>query len=227
MITLNVYKDNVRDSNNDLYPIYNIQVFDRVSIILGDSGTGKTYLFNAINHALNGEDPWTYKCYNNLDENTDIPVYAVNSIAIFNGIIKNTTGSLIIIDEDTTEAIRKNNLVRDLQKSKNYFLLLDRQAVSKIDINVKSMFILEEYRYNRYKVFTLKNAVELHNADISELSNIKHMITEDTKSGKLFWQKVLSKITLLEYEHFGNGSITENIEKALSEINGSLLVALL
>lgn len=228
MITLNIYKDNVRDDNGDLYPIYNIQIFDRISVVLGDSGTGKTYLFDAINHALNGEDPWTYNCFNNLDTSIKIDVYTVNSIAIFNNIIKNTTGALIIIDEDTTENIRKNNLVRTMQKSKNYFLLLDRQMVSKIDVNIKSMFVVEECRYKKHKTFKVKNAIEMHTVDVNtkDISNIKYMITEDTKSGKVFWEKTLSKIQLLEFKEYGNGSIAKNIEEALNKIDGILLVAL-
>lgn len=67
MIILNLYKDNVVDNDNSLYPIYHLEIFDKMNIILGDSRTGKTYMFDRLSAAINREDPWTYECYNAMD----------------------------------------------------------------------------------------------------------------------------------------------------------------
>ena len=69
MVTLNIYKDNVKDKKGNLYPIYNINIYDKINLVLGDSGTGKTYLFNGLVSAISNRNPWTYECFNHLNKN--------------------------------------------------------------------------------------------------------------------------------------------------------------
>ena len=48
MINLKLFNLEVKDDNDKEYPIYNIDMIDRVNIIIGLSGSGKTYLFDNL-----------------------------------------------------------------------------------------------------------------------------------------------------------------------------------
>lgn len=48
MITLSIYKKDVVGSNGKPYPICNMKIYDKINLILGDSGSGKTYLFKSL-----------------------------------------------------------------------------------------------------------------------------------------------------------------------------------
>ncbi len=197
-------------------------------MVLGDSGTGKTYLFNGLVSAISNRNPWTYECFNHLNKNNKVMVYAVSDINMLKMLLNSENNSVIVIDEDTTQNIRKNDMIGNLRVSNNYFILMDRQLETKLDVNVKAMFKIEEKRYKNHKVFEFKQFIDVHTVNLDELDirKITHMIVEDTTSGKIFWEKVFSKINLLTFKNYGNGSIKENIEKALKNINGDLLIAI-
>lgn len=228
MITLNLYREDVIDSNGEAYPICNINVYDKINLILGDSGSGKTYLFNGLRLAIDNREPWNYTCYNHLNINIKLKVYAVSNIETLILLLKSEINSVLVIDEDTTQEIRKRSMVGDLRKSNNYFILMDRQMEIKLDVNVKAMFKLKERKYNKYKILDFKPFIELQKENIDDLniSKIRCMITEDTESGRIFWEKIFNKLDVVKFENYGNGSIKENIEKALNSREGDLLVAI-
>lgn len=192
---------------------------------MGDSGSGKTYFFNTLLEALNGVDPWKCTCYKNFDKNNKLDIRAVSSVSELKDII-DRNNLVIVLDEVVTEAVRKQDMIGKLRKSKNYFVLLDRQLILKLDTNVNAVFKMKEQSFNGYPTFKTEPFITIKEENIADSKKITHMITEDTGSGKLFWQSVLSQLNLLEYEHYGNGSIVENIEKALQKMDGDLLIAL-
>ncbi len=226
MITLRVYKDDFVDIDNNLYPVIEIQFFNKINIVLGNSGTGKSYFFSRLLLALNRSDPWSCTCIDSFGNN--IKVRAINSLDLFNDTINNMKDSVIVVDEDITESIQRDRIIDKLEKYNNYFILLDRDLDTKLDININASLIVKESNLNGERIIRFLPHVTMQKQDITEniYNKITHIVTEDTTSGKIFWQIVLNKLTMLDCDNPGSGGIEATLKRCLEGIDGNILVAL-
>ena len=188
MIMLKVYRKDLKDDNNKLYPVYDLSFYDKLNLVGGNSGSGKSYFANVLEDALNNTQPWTYECFNVLNPDEKVKVIVVKSLNEIDTLLTNNKDCVIVIDEDTTINLRKMNGLALVKKSQNYFILMDRQLEIKMDINVKAIFKFSEYGYKRHKTYKLENYFNIREVDIknADISRITHVITEDSTSGKLF-----------------------------------------
>lgn len=226
MVTLQIYKDDVVDGNNNPYPSFEIQFYNRVNIVLGDSGEGKSFFFSRLRLAINKSEPWSYKC---IDSNGKaISIIMVDTITVFEQTLRESNGSVVVIDEDTVQALRSEKILDSITKSNNYFILLDRNNKVKLSVNVKSIYEVKETRLNGERILRFIPSIKLYTQDITaETSkNITHIITEDTKSGKIFWENILGKLSLIECKNPGNGGMEDAIESTLRDTSGEILIAL-
>ncbi len=224
MITISVYKSGVLN-NDKPYPSFEIQFFNKINIVLGNSGAGKSYFFKSLDFAIRGIDPWSYKCVDSNGNN--LGVRTVNGVDILKDVLK-TSNTVIILDEDTTQEAREKKILSKLENYNNYFILLDRQLKSKLSININAVFKVKETNFNGEKIIRFVTNTPLYRVNISSnlYNKITHIITEDTASGKTFWQIVLNKLTLIDCNNLGNGGIKQTLIDALNNTSGDILVAL-
>ena len=74
---------------------------------------------------------WNYKCNKN--------VIVINTLNTAKALLSTNTETLFIMDENITDAIRSGKQdvsMKDIEKSRNYFLIFDRQSTLKIECNV-------------------------------------------------------------------------------------------
>lgn len=223
MVKLEVFDETI-EYNGKVYPMFSMEFYNHINVVLGDSGTGKSLFFNSIDSAIRGILPYTYSCKN---KGANIEVKAVSSIDDLETAIQGF-GKVVVIDEDMVEEIRQSNKLGKLKGSNNYFILLDRQMKIKMDTNINALYVVNRHPIGSKITYTLDKYIDLYKEEINleSIKNIKYFITEDTSSGKLFWEHVFSGLKVLEIEHGGNGSIRESIDKALELYDGDILVAL-
>ncbi len=220
MLDIKVYRSSI--DGDEL--IYDIELFNKVSVVLGNSAAGKSFLNSIVSRKKNDKAIWRVQCYDTSIEK-EINVLAIEST---DGLetFKTMSNTLFVIDEGTVAYIRESSI--NLEKYNNYFLLLDRDLVVKDEINVNAVYTMHHKVEGGYKRFYLEPFIKLERqkATPEALSKMQCILTEDTASGESFWLNVTSKLELKRYEDFGNASIPNNIGKALKECDGIILVAL-
>lgn len=229
MITINVYKDGVKNELGQDVPSFHLETFNKINIIAGSSGSGKSHFFSVLNMAILGAYPWRFTCNNS--EGEKVKLIQINNITDLSLILNGYTNSVIVIDENITQLIKKNNDLGKLEKSKNYFILLDRDIRTRIQINVSAVLFAEEHSLKEEKIIVFKPIVKLNSQPINEdiKSKITHFITEDTASGRIFWENIFdAEIKIYKPDVPGNSGIKNAIIELLvhKKISGDILIAL-
>ena len=103
MIEISVYNSSVEKDNNVL-PVYHMETYSKINIITGDSGSGKTLFVDNVLNAINRIDEWYLEATLNV-----VVINNIENIGI-------THNSIVIIDEDLSVAILKNNMIENLKE---------------------------------------------------------------------------------------------------------------
>jgi len=113
---------------------YNLELKRKITIIQGNSGTGKSSLVLAAIRAIQGA------AYTN-DSSKDIDV--INDVKISNVIkhINNSSDYILIIDEETP-GISSHEFADAVNKSDCYFVIIYREPLSNIPYSVDSVYEL-------------------------------------------------------------------------------------
>ena len=93
---------------------YRIEIYGKYSVIAGDSGTGKTTLFELIQDY--NDNPKLVKC------RSDLPLVAIDRRAK-DEILREYEDCLLVMDEDC-RLLKQYNVASLLQESNNYFLII-------------------------------------------------------------------------------------------------------
>lgn len=221
MINLSIYNDDVEDSGT-LIPVFEFSSIYRINIIGGDSGTGKTRMFNCLEMALINQDGWSVQC--------NKPIVLINNVINIADQLKQSTETIFICDEDITHLLLKMNLSALVNKSKNYFIFIDRSLESFIDTNAKAIFQLNQTKrvYSGIEIMNIKQYIELGNTNSNgdiQACDYKYLVLEDTKSGKTFMESMLDKLNVFG-ESSGRSVVPENLKGALRSSDKKVLIAM-
>lgn len=111
---------------------YDFEIRRKITIISGDSGTGKTTLVDLIEKANNGEGVYLEcecKCGVLVDKNWqyDLSLY---------------TNSILFIDENF-DAINTKEFADAVNKSDNYFVIINREKLSNLEFSYKEIYTIK------------------------------------------------------------------------------------
>lgn len=124
---------------------YKFEIFNKYNIIEGDSGTGKTTLYDLIN---------AFQVNKDIGKNYSSHTLVAMPIQFSSFKLSNYTNCIIVIDEDCD--ILSNKLIPDiLKKSDNYFIIMSR---SNILNNLKDKVKYKMLEKN--KIITIENKGE-------------------------------------------------------------------
>lgn len=207
MVKLELYNKLVVDKDKKYIPVNKFELIYKVNVVEGNSATGKTYFVDNLNRAKNESTLWSYKC--------NKEVIVCNNLDDFVKAL-DTEDKLIVADEDVVNLIRKNKYINKINNCKSYMLLFDRGAESVIETNVKALYKLETVDIiNGIKIYSTKQYLDLNYKGTDYCKDAKFLVTEDFKSGRLFWKSMLSKIEVIEDENPSNSSVPSMIIKAM------------
>ena len=187
------YKVIVR--NNKLH--YEFEIKRNITIIQGDSATGKTTLINMLRQAENlGES-------SGVDVLSNVPCRILEGVS-WKLILQNTEGTIFFIDEENA-FINTEEFAAEVRGSDNYFVLITRENLYNLPYSVEEIYGL--YASGRYQN-TKKIYQQMYRiySDIQELPIKPELfIVEDSNSGYEFF-KAVSDERNLECESAGGKS---------------------
>lgn len=187
------YKVIVR--NNKLH--YEFEIKRNITIIQGDSATGKTTLINMLRQAENlGES-------SGVDVLSNVPCRILEGVS-WKLILQNTAGTIFFIDEENA-FINTEEFAAEVRGSDNYFVLITRENLYNLPYSVEEIYGL--YASGRYQN-TKKIYQQMYRiySDIQEFPIKPELfIVEDSNSGYEFF-KAVSDERNLECESAGGKS---------------------
>ena len=133
------YQVKIKNNRNS----YAFELRRNITILRGESGRGKTTLFEMIND------------YNRYGKSSGVSVSCDKSIIALTGndwedVIEKNPGTVIVIDEDS-QFIRTKEFARVLRSSDNYFLLITRNYLAELPISVDEIYELYGSKNKKFK----------------------------------------------------------------------------
>lgn len=192
---------------------YEITVERNITVIRGDSGTGKTTFVKKLESYVTNKIAGI-KSDIKLECKVDVDVITVRSRVDWEGFIRSHDNSILIFDEDFTKVMMSHTFAEYVLAGNNYFVLITREPLSHLPYSVNEIYKFESQKIN--KVYN--RAVPVYcNAAINNISNraCDSLITEDSNSGYQFFSK-LSSISNCCYAG-GNANILNKINKTYGD----------
>lgn len=178
----------VRISDNRVN--YNFELVRNITIVQGNSGTGKTTLFDMI------------AAYARLKEKSgvqivcDKPCIALRPDSDWQIVLENTNDSIVFIDEES-DYVGKQEFASVIKRTDNYYVIFTRENLHNLPYSVEEIYEIHTsgkihtfrkmYKQRTYYRYSLRTRQKKKTA-------FSYFITEDSKSGFEF------------YEHYFEGS---------------------
>ena len=201
-------KHKVVIKNNRLH--YEFEIKRNITIIKGDSATGKTTLINMIRQFTNLGNS------SGIELVCDVPCRVLEGID-WQIILHNISGNIIFIDEENA-FIKTEQFAKAVRESDNYFVLITRAYLPMLAYSIKevySMHVSGKYATlnNEYEI----TVNELQNVYSSTLSYPPRLITpdyvlcEDSNSGLEMFHALAEKVSAECHSAHGKSNIPEKV----------------
>lgn len=196
---------------------YRMEIGRNITILRGDSATGKTTLIDMIQaFEMNGAD-------------SGISVESDKNLAVINGInwqgnIKDTHDSIVFIDEGS-DFVASTDFADAIKASDNYYVIATRTSLFNLPYSIKEVYGIRNVSGNRYQETKrlYSEFYPLYDEDIAKISKPECAVVEDAKSGYDFFKNLFSKYYIPCISAGGKSNVYETI--ASSEYNTILLIA--
>lgn len=171
----------VKDSRNS----YNFQLKRNITILSGESGRGKTTLYDMIYD------------YNRYGKESGIKVVCDRNVIAIDGNewrekIDKIKNSVIVIDEDNS-FIRSKDFAKIIDGNSNYFLLITRAYLSTLPFSVDEIYEISGNKNKKFiPVYTAVNHMYNNPKQSALPFRPEVIITEDSKSGYQFFSTLTS-----------------------------------
>lgn len=196
--------------NNRLH--YEFEIRRNITVIQGDSATGKTTLINMLRQAEN------LGVSSGIDVICDVPCKVLEG-RDWRLILENLSGNIIFIDEENA-FINTEEFASSIRGSDNYFVLITRENLYNLPYSVEEIYGLHssgKYQ-NTKKVYQQMYRIYSDNADFPVRP--ERVIVEDSNSGYEFFRAV-SEEKGITCESAGGKS---NIFEKLKGIDGEICI---
>lgn len=111
---------------------YEFEIKRNITIIKGDSATGKTTLINMIRQFANLGNS------SGVDLMCDVPCRTLEG-ADWKIILRNISGNILFIDEENT-FIRSEEFASEIKESDNYFVIITRENLYNLPYSVEEIY---------------------------------------------------------------------------------------
>lgn len=155
-----------------------------VTIITGDSGTGKTKLVNMV------------RDYSELGKASGVTLKCEKPCIVLGGRnwaidLEKIQDSVVFIDESTA-CIRSYDFAKNIQKTNNYYVLITREPLPQLPYSVSEIKKIVK-NSSKPKIAKLYDGIS-----ITEIKTFPYdlIITEDGKSGFQFFSKAVEKLQI-------------------------------
>ena len=177
------YKVRVKNSRNS----YTFSLRRNITVLRGESGRGKTTLFDMIHE------------HNRFGKESGVSISCNREVVAIAGDkweddILGNPGKIIVIDEDS-HFIRSRDFARVVRGSDNYYLLITRNYLSELPISVDEIYELTGAKNKRFSRIYSGIWSMYDRPDKSALPfKPQVIITEDSGSGYQFFDNIARRL---------------------------------
>jgi hypothetical protein len=193
-------------SQGDLH--YDLTIQDKYSLIVGNSGTGKTTICTLLDNNyveyLNDEENFNpsinLKINGEIWANSNVKIYNLPATVEYSKFLEDKKNSIIFIDE-FHPLLKKSSIGVKLNRYNNYFVIICRKNLNSLSVDVDSVFELKAINKNNQIINKLEPWVQF-NYD-NEIY-VDALVTEDEKSGYNYFSKIVKNNCLSTLRGRGN-----------------------
>lgn len=161
---------------------YDFEIKRNITIIKGDSGTGKTTLINMIRQAANlGKS-------SGVQISCDVACLPLEG-ATWKIVLQNYSNTIFFIDEENS-FIKSEDFASEVQKSDNYFVIITRENLYNLPYSVEEIYGIHSSGKYQMTKKVYHEFYQIYSMD-SEIPVIpKQIVVEDSNSGYDFFSAV-------------------------------------
>ncbi len=196
---------------------YEFTLHRNLTILRGNSGSGKTKLFELIAD------------YNRFGKASDAKVTSDCPVIAYDGRnwqrdISEIENSIVIVDEENSKFVNSVEFARTIKGSSNYYLLITRNYLPQLPYSVEEIYELSGKGKNKKFIKAYASADYMYSERGSKANSFvpEIVITEDAKAGYQYWKSIC--------EQNGVECITAEsktaITKTVSEYKGKKLLVI-
>ena len=196
-------KHNVIIQNNRLH--YEFTIRRNITIIRGDSATGKTTLINMIRQ------------HNNLGNSSGVELSCDVPCRVLEGpewklLLNHISGSILFIDEEN-KFIHTEEFASAARESGNYFVLITRDNLYNLPYSVEEIYGLHSSGKYQNTRKTFQQTYRLYSFLQDAPAKPEKIITEDSHSGFEFFQAICREKHLECISAEGKSNFRKLLEK--------------
>lgn len=190
---------------------YRLEVSRNITILRGDSATGKTTLIDMIQaHQLGGTD-------------SGISVDCDKSCVVLNGInwqqnLRVTKDSIIFIDEGS-DFVTRQEFAEAVQGSDNYFVIATRNSLFNLPYSINEIYGIRNVSGNRYQRTKrlYSEFYPLYDEAVNTISRPDCAIVEDSNSGFEFFKSIFEKYEIPCFSAKGKSNVYRMIADSAAQ----------
>lgn len=200
---------------------YRLGVERNITILKGNSGTGKTELIRMILLSKRKDSPYTVRC-----EKDCIAITADNLERLDN--LESYNDSIVFIDEEA-EFVRTHEFARIVSKSTCYFVIATRESLPSLPYSCKAMYSIVHLGLDPY-LGVMENSARIlydftNKPKFDLRGRLSCVIVEDSNSGYEFFKSVCERYGIDCIAAQGNSKLPECLRKrAMSGTDTGILV---
>lgn len=186
---------------------FNLQIDRKITIIQGDSSTGKSYMVDRLADFVKlGEENSGVQVITEFKK-----IHILSKDSSWESAMSNYRNYLMVIDEDQPNLYTKE-FAKMVNNSDNYFLIVARDPLKNLNYSVRSIYRFENTQLNlNGKLYTTTYSVNEYKDQLCELYNPK-LVVEDSGMGYDFYDRTFpNKVISAE----GNSNV-ETIVRRMS-----------
>lgn len=167
---------------NDRRVRYSFELARNITMVQGDSGTGKTTLFDMISAYTRLKDR------SGVQIACDKPCIALYAVSEWEAQLRSIHDSIVFIDEDA-EYISSHAFASAIRHTDNYYVIFCRESLHELPYSVEEIYEIKtskrlhtfRKRYRRQKDYVYAKAEGKKKASV--------LLTEDSRAGYQFYQQ--------------------------------------
>ena len=201
--------------NNRLH--YEFEIKRNITIIKGDSATGKTTLINMIRQFANLGNA------SGIEIECDAPCTVLEG-NLWQMLLKNLSGNIIFIDEEN-QFIRQQEFAELVKASDNYFVIITRENLYNLPYSVEEIYgLYSSGKYqNTKQIYQEMYHIYPLNQDLS--CKPDKIIVEDTNSGYEYFKAISKEKNITCESAGGKTKIFAMLEQLKAETESICVIA--
>ena len=190
--------------------VFTIELERNITILRGDSATGKTTLVEMLS------------AYENYGRKSGVTIVCDKTCRVLSGALweaqlKDIQDTIVFVDEGSA-FVSSLDFARAIQKTDNYYVLVTREDLSTLPYSVNAILELKKttsrFKRTYNKTYPIYDSLSASNV---QLGNVEKLLTEDANSGYQLFTKVGEKYGIVCISAAGKDNIKQKILPLKSE----------